>query len=337
MQSEGGPPAQVQAEDNVTEANDGNHDDGDSAFAPSEGDESSTASITSSILEYRTKNGRVYHREGKYFLPNDERELDRLDLQHHMFLLTFDNKLCLCPIPQDKQLHRVLDVGTGTGIWAMDFADDHPESKVTGVDLSPTQPSFVPPNVFFEVDDLEKPWTFNQKFNFIHCRMMTVSFSDWPGFFERAFEFLEPGGYIEVTDTSLPARADDDSLHTNSALQKWCEMFLEASRNIGRPANSAESYKSQMEAAGFQNVVERKFRWPLDPWPEDQKLKMLGRCTFANVYQDLTGISVELFTNGLELSTEEVEVLLVDVRKEMKDTKIHAYFPVHVFYAQKPS
>lgn len=46
-----------------------------------------------------------------------------IDLQHHMFLLTFDNKLCLCPIPQDKQLHRVLDVGTGTGIWAIDFGE----------------------------------------------------------------------------------------------------------------------------------------------------------------------------------------------------------------------
>jgi len=52
----------------------------------------------------------------------------------------------LCPIPKEQQLHRVLDVGTGTGIWAIDFgknfdikwkyetditsADEHPESQV---------------------------------------------------------------------------------------------------------------------------------------------------------------------------------------------------------------
>lgn len=27
---------------------------------------------------------------------------------------------------------RVLDVGTGTGIWAMEFGEEHPESEVRG-------------------------------------------------------------------------------------------------------------------------------------------------------------------------------------------------------------
>lgn len=41
-----------------------------------------------------------------------------------MFLLTFGAKLFTAPIPKDQQLHRLLDVGTGTGIWAMDFGED---------------------------------------------------------------------------------------------------------------------------------------------------------------------------------------------------------------------
>ena len=147
-----------------------------------------TTSVSSSITKFREENGRTYHayKEGKYPFPNDEPENDRLDLQHHVFTLTFDKKLFLAPI--SKQLHRVLDVGTGTGIWAIDFADEHPEAQVVGVDLSPIQPRMIPPNVTFQVDDLEEPWTFSAKFDFIYSRMMTASFANWPRFFQQSFE-----------------------------------------------------------------------------------------------------------------------------------------------------
>jgi len=47
-------------------------------------------------------------------------------------LLTLDNKLGLSPpnLP-DSKVKRVLDVGTGTGIWAIDFGDEHPEATVS--------------------------------------------------------------------------------------------------------------------------------------------------------------------------------------------------------------
>jgi methylase of polypeptide subunit release factors len=35
--------------------------------------------------------------------------------------LTFGEKLFTCPAGSDKKLGRVLDAGTGTGIWAIDF------------------------------------------------------------------------------------------------------------------------------------------------------------------------------------------------------------------------
>lgn len=51
-----------------------------------------------------------------------------------MFLLTFDNRLGTAP-PNKKdsgiEVKRVLDVGTGTGIWAMEFGDEHPETEVS--------------------------------------------------------------------------------------------------------------------------------------------------------------------------------------------------------------
>jgi len=53
-------------------------------------------------------------------MPNDEGEQERLDLYHHMFLQLLGGKLYSAPL-QNPQ--HVLDVGTGTGIWATDFAE----------------------------------------------------------------------------------------------------------------------------------------------------------------------------------------------------------------------
>ncbi|KAG9249984.1 uncharacterized protein F5Z01DRAFT_597488, partial [Emericellopsis atlantica] len=52
----------------------------------------------------------------------------------------------------------VLDLATGTGIWAMDYADTHLDAHAIGVDLSPIQRQWTPTNCEFEIDDIEEDW-----------------------------------------------------------------------------------------------------------------------------------------------------------------------------------
>jgi ubiquinone/menaquinone biosynthesis C-methylase UbiE len=59
------------------------------------------------------------------------------DFQHKIYRLAAGNKLYMAPIKNPK---HVLDVATGTGIWAMEFSQDHPGAQVLGTDLSPIQP-----------------------------------------------------------------------------------------------------------------------------------------------------------------------------------------------------
>ncbi|RDW58611.1 S-adenosyl-L-methionine-dependent methyltransferase-11 [Coleophoma cylindrospora] len=315
----------------------------------------STSSITSSIMKYRVENGRTYHayKDGAYAFPNDEIENDRLDLQHHQITLTFGGKLFTAPISKEKRLHNVLDVGTGTGIWAIDFADENPETKVIGVDLSPIQPSYVPPNLVFQIDDLESNWTFAEKFDFIYSRMMIGSFADVPRFVQQSFDNLTQGGYLEMVDLSFPVKLNDGEFPPDSAFLKWSTLFMEASAKAGRLANCAQFYKQQLLDAGFVDVVETKYIWPQNRWPKDKKLKEIGPYfafqnqvnltkvrvglwQLENLSGGLEAISVGLFTRVLGWSKLELDVFLAQVRNELKDTKIHAYFDIYAVYGVKP-
>lgn len=299
---------------------------------------SSTTSIASTIFKYRSEHGRTYHayKDGAYAFPNDDTELDRLDLQHHQFSVTFDGKLFLASIPAEKILHRVVDVGTGTGIWAIDFADMYPQSQVLGVDLSPVQPGFVPQNLSFQIDDIEEPWTYGQKFDFIYSRMMVGSLANVPRFFEQSFENLAPGGVLEMADIAYPAKLNGGDIPEDSQLYKWSIFFTEACAKAGRNANCARLYKTQMETAGFTNVVEKTLIWPTNRWPKDKKMKDIGMWTLENLENGLEALSTALFTRVLGWEKEELDAFLVGVRKEMRDTKFHTYWDIIVVFGTKP-
>lgn len=77
-----------------------------------------------------------------------------------------------------------------------------------------------------------------------------------------------------------PILNDDNSWPTDSALLKWTTLMTEAMTRFGRPMDSALKYEEQLNAAGFKNIVKVEYRWPINTWPEDPKLKELGTSSF---------------------------------------------------------
>ncbi|KAK2047407.1 methyltransferase domain-containing protein [Colletotrichum somersetense] len=312
--------------------------DEDAAPVGNSADGLSVASIRSSVYEYRLENGRTYHQvsDGKYVMPNDEREQDRLDLTHALWLATWDNKLCNSPKGEKNSAKRVLDIGTGTGIWALDYADENPASTVIGVDLSPIQPSFVAPNCRFEVDDVEKEWTWSRPFDFIFFRSMLASFSSWPDMIAKAYEHLEPGGYIELHDNMFPLQCQNGTMADDYAPYKWSNLLTEASIKAGRPNNIAASFKQMLEGAGFVDVEEKRTIWPFNPWPKDRKLNEIGKWVQASTLMGIEGISMAAFTRGLGWTVEETTVFCAEVRRETKKIGVQAYYDTYSVWGRKP-
>lgn len=57
-------------------------------------------------------------------------------------------------------------------------------------------------------------------------------------------------------------------------------------------------------------------------------LMKLGMLTYEDLGNGASGLSMALFTRALGWSQAEVEMFLVDVRRQMRDPAIHGWWPM---------
>ncbi|KAF5550714.1 hypothetical protein FMEXI_3673 [Fusarium mexicanum] len=332
--------AQVNEEQAQAEAEGAGDDNADADSTLDPDNASSTASITSSILEYRTIHGRTYHSEqgnAQYWASNDEQQNDLMDLTHHILTLGLGDKLHLAPLKEEK-LHQAIDIGTGTGIWAIDFADQYPGAEIIGTDLSPIQPSWVPPNVQFEIEDCTREWTFKSDFaDYIHVRWLMGSVRDWDAFFSEAYRVCKPGAWIESHEASCNVSSDDGTVAPNSAMGHWGEFFKEGGKKIGTSFSVVEdgTQRKAMEKAGFVNIQEFDFRNPVGTWPKDPVEKRMGAYSKYGLETDSEGF-ILFMAHTLGWTREEILVYVAQFRREIRSGKHHGYFAQKVVWGQKP-
>ncbi|KAF4626201.1 hypothetical protein G7Y89_g11965 [Cudoniella acicularis] len=287
---------------------------GDEGFsdegADLESNQSFLTSLSSSIVKGVEENGRTYATYGKeeYGLPMDEQEMDRIDMSHAKYYILLEKKA----FPRTDSLRSATDfrfrVWNGTA-----------------------------PNCTFEIDDIEQIWTWKREsFDFIFARDLLLSIRDWPKLVNQCFTHLKPGGYVEFQSIFGELCCDDDSLPADSNFRQFDKYVRVASDKMGTPLTAPASYKDWFEAAGFVDVVEKKLKIPCNPWAKDPRLKMVGAFELDNFLYGLEAMSLRMFERGLGWSAEETRVFVAGVRKDIRNSRFHSYYPFYIVYGRKP-
>jgi SAM-dependent methyltransferase len=276
----------------------GASDDDDSVYGGSTAG-SDTTSLKSLITRYREENGRTYHSYGstEHWGPNDSDAQDQQDLTHHLWTLSLKGKLYLAPV---KNPQRIFDLGTGTGIWVIEVADEHPEAVVEGIDLSPIQPTWIPPNARFEILDYNSDWVDGEKYDLIHARELLGTVPDWVEMYRNVYRYwntsfvlkqldsiadshgghgrsLKPGGWFDQAEPSPFPTSDHVKLEDDHAYPQWAKAMRAAGEKAGLSFDVGPYIKSRLEQVGFINVHEYRMPWTIGGWSKDKHQREVGQ------------------------------------------------------------
>lgn len=255
-------------------------------------------------------------------LPNDDTEQERLDMTHHVFRLALSGELCATKL---DNVQRILDVGTGTGIWAIEMGDLYPNAEIIGTDLSPVQPEWVPPNVVFEIDDAIDTWTYPMDhFDFIHARTLGGSIRDWPAFLRQCYDHLTPGGKLEIAEGRANFWYAHDSVPEDSAMHTWLMEWRRLQDVL--KFDIFPALTGFVGALPFENVRSVEKLVPLGTWPKDKHLKEIGKFFRAQFLEaGLESYTLALFARFGGWKELDIKVLLAKVRQEVVAGKMHIY------------
>ena len=207
--------------------------------------------------------GRLRTRGIPYVMPRDASEINRLDFQHFLLRSALRGNYA-APITHPRD---ILDVGTGTGRWAIEMAQVFPRANVIGLDVNlpvvdeqatATGVEARPDNYAFVAGNILEGLPFpDQSFDFVHMRLLVSALphDQWQRVITELARVTRPGGWVESVETTLmegggPALAQ---------IISWGEPVM-ARRNI--QMQDGARVAEYMTAAGLVNVNARRLELP---------------------------------------------------------------------------
>lgn len=257
-----------------------------------------------------------------YALPADAKaENYRLNVQHDMLKVLVGGlyivpdlvKKALDPAQRGKRC-GVLDVGTGSGIWAVEMAKEFPDADVVGMDLvNPVNLTEIPPNCRFEIGDAGLDWSrYAGAFDVVHMRSVSTGIKDFKAVLHNVAQTLRSQGVILlVSPTAWVYSETKESLHDRdqdkpgwSAMAALNEAIRHATlKRGGASATVTDHWAGWLaETPFYTNVGEREFWIPIGPWKEglDESERAAAELLRQSAIEVLSYFKPKLLAGGFD-------------------------------------
>ncbi|TFK31423.1 S-adenosyl-L-methionine-dependent methyltransferase [Crucibulum laeve] len=268
-----------------------------------------------------------------YILPSDLKEKERLNKQHSMLKRVFGEKIIFAPIsiqPGDE----VLETGTGTGVWLLDFRKSLPQSKdlsLYGIDIeSKLFPStdLSAGALHFSVCSVTLlPREWSEKFSMVHQRFLMPALrkTEWPRALSEIYRVLKPGGWIQLCEPGDWSAGPITEKHKamRRALYDLRELDLECTKHM----------PTRLANVGFINVQTIDRAMPLGEWGGQDGREC--RNDIIAIWRAQKTAILKSGGLGFVKSEQEFDTLIDDVEREW-DATVGAETHWVAFYAQKP-
>ncbi|KAJ7137906.1 S-adenosyl-L-methionine-dependent methyltransferase [Mycena epipterygia] len=239
----------------------------------------------------------------------------------------------------------IMDVGCGSGIWAIEMAEKYPNARVVGVDLAANVNLAHPKNFEFVRMDLTVGLPpVDGGYDIIHARCLTGHLKDPAAFVRSAYEFLKPGGLIILGEVYKAADANKqqltplfpnvqystEALKTGSWLAGWHTLYF---KRFYFYANNHTVESLLATHGGFSPVQQNRYFAPVG-WPGDDNADRgeLGQMSQKTALAFIQASKSAILASG-EYSAAEVAGWADSIEQEARTKYI--YLPWDVAYGVK--
>ncbi|KAG8946043.1 hypothetical protein FRC03_001518 [Tulasnella sp. 419] len=293
--------------------------------------------MTNHVVEH---DGRFYNTQNElYNLPADDEEFDRLRLQHQIItmmlglLYRMSDPVEVVMSPNPETPPAAIDIGTGSGAWAMDFAAKFPHASVLGIDLAFPNPNWsatclsssetlayrlplhsqLPKNCSFALWDANSPLTkFRDSFNVCHIRAIDSGIRDYEDLLYRVPEILRPNGILLMatgdlrlyTEEKKPCPYDmEESEPGWCAFQAILKHVADRARRAGSSPTAKYKWEKWLAANPYLDFVRVEDAFvPVGPWQSDldDQSRHAAQLNQSNAATILDSFRHLLLSDGIE-------------------------------------